>query len=148
MWIFLFWKIAKIALISQLNITSDFSRRCLDCPRNKIVYNFDTTCPNEINQSFPYRQKYNLWEKKLKDQNYFEFFFVAYLPSVVLNLCRYNFFFSLHQLKKKLYSQEDNQFFYFQKEFQKIMTKIETVGTYSKFNLSSKGTIVLLEIKH
>jgi len=44
-----------------------------------------------------------------------------------------------HQLRKKLYSREDNQFFYLQKKFQKIMTKIETVGTYPKSKLSPEG---------
>jgi len=45
-----------------------------------------------------------------------------------------------HQLKKKLYSHKDNQFFYLQKKFQKIMTEIETIGTYLKSKLSPKGT--------
>jgi len=55
---------------------------------------------------------------------------------------RYNLF-SEHQLGKALYSHEANQFFYLQKKFQKIRTKIESVGTCLKSHLSPKGTIVL-----
>jgi len=39
--------------------------RCLDCSKNKIVHNFLISSPNQMNQSFIYRQKYNVWEKKI-----------------------------------------------------------------------------------
>jgi len=59
----LFWKNYKNC-IQKWNLQVIFSKRCLDCPQNKIVHNFPLTCSNEMNQSFPHRQKYNLWEKK------------------------------------------------------------------------------------
>jgi len=40
------------------------TRKCLDCQKNKIVHNFHTTNPKEINQSIKCRQKYDLYEKK------------------------------------------------------------------------------------
>jgi len=52
-----------------------------------------------------------------------------------------------HQLKKKLYFHKGNQFSYIQKEFQKIMTKIETIGTCPKSKLSPKGTNGPLGVK-
>jgi len=44
-------------------------------------------------------------------------------------------------LGKKLYSHEAIQFFYLQKKFQKIRTKIVTVGTCPKSHLSPEGTM-------
>jgi len=46
-----------------------FPKRCLDYLKNKIVHNFHITYSNEINQDFPCRQKYNLWEKKFEKKN-------------------------------------------------------------------------------
>jgi len=46
-------------------------------------------------------------------------------------------------IEKKLYSYKANQFFYIQKKFQKIMKKIQPVGTCPKSHLSPKGTMVI-----
>jgi len=96
-----------------------FSKRCLDSPKNKIVHNFYITYSNEMNQSFPCRQKYNLWEKKIwKKKLKIGFFFIAHFPlfSAYLVIT----FVPRHQLGKKLYSHEATQFFYLQEKFQKI----------------------------
>jgi len=45
-----------------------FSRRCLDCPKNKVVNNFLITNPNEMDQRIPCRQKYNLQEKNILEK--------------------------------------------------------------------------------
>jgi len=50
-------------------------------------------------------------------------------------------------IEKKLYSHEDNQYFYLPKEFQKIMTKIQPVGTCPKSHLFPEWTMVLLGLK-
>jgi len=39
-----------------------FSKRCYDCLKNKVLHNFDIKNPNRMNQSFPFRQKHNLWK--------------------------------------------------------------------------------------
>jgi hypothetical protein len=41
-----------------------FSRKCPDCLKNKTLHNYHITNPNGMNQSFPCKQKYILWEKK------------------------------------------------------------------------------------
>jgi len=46
-------------------------------------------------------------------------------------------------LGKKLYSHEAIQFFYLLKKFQKIRTKIVSIGTCLKSHLSPKGTMGL-----
>jgi len=54
-----------------------------------------------MNQSFPHRQKYNIWENKFK--SFFQIFsnFFCYPLSLVLNLFGHNFV-PGHQLKKKI----------------------------------------------
>jgi len=47
-----------------------FSKRYLDCLKTKIVHNFHITYSNEMNQSFPCRQKCNLQEKKNWKKNF------------------------------------------------------------------------------
>ncbi len=53
-----FFKLLKVH--SKMNSISYFSRRCLDCPKNKIVHNFHIANPNGMNQSFTSRQKQDL----------------------------------------------------------------------------------------
>jgi len=45
-------------------------------------------------------------------------------------------------LEKKLYLHEAYQFFYLQKKFQKIITKIQPIGTCPKSHLSPEQTMV------
>jgi len=111
-----FWKNCKNC-IQKWILQVIFSIRCLDCLKNKIVHNFHITYSNEMNQSFPCRQKYNLWEKKIWE---IQIFFAARSPLfwAYLGIT----FVTRHQLRKKLYSHEAIHFFYLQKEFQKITT--------------------------
>jgi len=81
---------------------------------------------------------------KRKIQN-FQIFFCCPI-SFVLSLLDITFV-PGYQLGKNLCSHEANQFFYLQEKFQKIMIKIETVGTHSKSNLSVERTMVLLGVK-
>jgi len=48
-----------------------------------------------------------------------------------------------HQLKRKLYSHKAYQFFPLEKEFKKIMTKIQPASTCPKSHLSPEGTMGL-----
>jgi len=81
-----------------MNPTSNFSRRCSNCPKNKIVHNLLITKPNRMNQNFLWRKKYNLWEKiqikNFKIQNCF-----CCPLSPVLSLFGYNFW-SLAPIEK------------------------------------------------
>jgi len=77
-----------------------------------------------MNQSFPYRQKHNLWEKKFNSK-FWKFFYN--LVSPILSLFEYETFVTRHQLERNLYSHKANQFFYLQKKFSKIMTEIESI---------------------
>jgi len=60
-----------------------FSRRCSKCSKNeivtRIVHNFLIKNPNGMNQTFPDRQKYDLWRKNSKNNN-FKFFLLPPLP--------------------------------------------------------------------
>jgi len=51
-----FWKIVKIGLKNE-SYQVIFSRRCLDCLKNKIVYNFPITCSSRINQILPWNKE-------------------------------------------------------------------------------------------
>jgi len=138
---FFFWKIVKIAFRNE-SYKLFLSRRCFKCLKNKIVHNFFKTNPNGTKQSFPDRQKYNLWTEKIQKKNT-SFCKKNCCPvSPVLNLFGHNFF-SWAPIEKKLYSHEAYQFIYFQKKFQEIWTKIQLVGTCPKSHLSPKETMVL-----
>lgn len=39
--------------IQKWNLLLFFSRKCYNCPKNKIVHNFHITNPNGMNQSSP-----------------------------------------------------------------------------------------------
>jgi len=119
-----------------------FSKRYLDCPKNKIIHNFHITYSNGINQSFPYRQKYNLWE-------FFCFFWLKFKIKIFF-AARFPLFWAYfgitfvprQQIGKKLYSHEAIHFTYLEKKFQKIRTKqskLETVGTYPNPICPPKG---------
>jgi len=75
-------------------------------------------------------------------KNQISLIFFCCPASRVLSLFGHNFF-SWPPIGKKLYSYEDDYFFYLQKKFQKIITKIETMDTCANSNLSPKGTIIL-----
>jgi len=55
-----------------------FSRRCSNSSKNKIVPNFLITNPNEMNQSYLYRQKYNL--RKIKFDQILKYFLLPIVP--------------------------------------------------------------------
>jgi len=59
-----FQKFVKIANRNE-SCKCFFSIRCLDCPKNKIVYNFLIISPNRMNQSSKCRQTYNVLRKKI-----------------------------------------------------------------------------------
>jgi len=46
-----------------------FPNGCSKCLKNKIVHNFLVSNSNGMNQSFPHRQKYNLWRNKIQKEN-------------------------------------------------------------------------------
>jgi len=110
-----------------MNPTSYFSRRCSNGLTTKSVHNFLTKNPNGMNQSFTCRQKYNLWEKT-QGKKIFKFYFYCPL-SFVLNLFVHNFCSQATIEKKNVYFYEANPFSYLHKKFQKIMEKIQRVGT-------------------
>jgi len=62
----------------------------LRLPQNKIVYNSLITSLNRMNQSFTFRQEYNILETKF---NYIDFlwFFQCCLPTSFLGLLGHNF---------------------------------------------------------
>jgi len=100
-----------------------FSRRCSNCPKIKIVHNFLITYPIGMNQSFIYRQKYNLGEKKFKNLNLnFETFVVAPRPIfwAYLDIT----FVHGHRLKKINIPIKIISFSIFQKSFKKSWQKI------------------------
>jgi len=50
----------KVSKISSMNFYTSLGQEYSNCLKNKIVHNFFITNPNGMNQSFQYRQKYNL----------------------------------------------------------------------------------------
>jgi hypothetical protein len=82
-----------------------FSRRCCDCPQNKIPRIIHLTNQHQINQSFPYRHGSNPKEKK-KLNGFLEVFLVFLeLHDIPLLCLRQHNFFSKSLVKKKtLYS--------------------------------------------
>jgi len=143
MWNFLFWKIIRIAFRNK-SYKLLFSRRCSNCLKSKIVHNFLITNPMEWIKAF-HIDKNIIYEKKIQKSKNPNFEFFCCPLSLVLSLAAYlDITFSpRHWLKTKLYSCEDNQFFYLLKKFQKIMTTNQSIGTCPKFHLSYEGTMVL-----
>jgi hypothetical protein len=70
-----------------MNPTSYFSRKSSNCPKNKIVHNFLIKNPNQMNQTYPRRKKYNLKEKnKIKFKvGFMEIFLLTGVPCVDLH---------------------------------------------------------------
>jgi len=98
-----------------------FSKRCSNCPKNKIVHNFFITNPNGMNQSFTCRK--NIFYEKQNSIFFFQIFkFFCFPLSHVLSLFRHNFC-CRAPIEKRVYSSEDNLFFYLQKKFQKSWQK-------------------------
>jgi len=88
----LLFLIVKIAFRNE-SYKLFFSGRSSKCPKNKIVHNFLITNQSGMNQSFPDRQKYNIWEENSKkNSNFCKICFCCSL-SPVFSLFGHNFCF-------------------------------------------------------
>jgi len=104
-----------------------FSRRCSICPKNKSVHNFLIINANGMNQRFTCKKNIIYEEKRFRIFfSNIPMFFVDPSPLFWTHL---GITFVPRLWLKKNDSQEANLFFYLQKKFQKIMTKIQSVDT-------------------
>jgi len=91
-------------LHSKTNPTSYFfEKKELHCPKIKIVHNFHITYSNEMNQSFLFREKYNLWRKKIWKKKFENLNFFWCLLSPILSLFGHNFCSQAPNRKKNIF---------------------------------------------
>jgi len=123
-------------------ISSFFQKDALITPKTRLSITFSyQILEMEWIKALYVHKNIMFEEKNSKEQNQIlNFFCCPFSP--ILNLFGHNFCF-WERIEKKLYSHEANHFFYLQRNFQKIMRKIQPIGTCPKSHLSLEWTIVL-----